>query len=629
MAVAQVVDVRVNPNNTSQRVVLWGNGRVDTINCPDISPDPAQWYDRLDQPVARAIHITDWSAMSGYVLDHKGAFHRFGGAPELGDSGIIVGVPYWPTPIYVDWSWDPNNPGRGVVLDGYGTLHAFGGAPTPPRTGNRWNALVARRLVMQWGTTPKAYTLDYSGGIHPDYAAVTPSTTGGAAPYWPGQDIARDLVISNWSTGAGWTLDWWGGVHQFGGAAAAFGNPYQRGGDWARRLVPLSLSNPLRFLQVWAGGQEFEWVASTKPTVIAGGVTPQQPPSTVTTTTRPMLAWAYSDAQNDAQDEWEVAVFRQSYVDANPTAATNPWAHLWSAVVFETGRDPSTRAIVSPVDLGNGAYRMYVRARDTAGQWSADAGQAWASRAWTQSITLPATPTGLTAAPNPGAAAITLSVSATPSATAKLVRFDYSDDYTAANPAAATWAPVDGADAVPIAATTTTVDRFPPQGKVRAYRAVAYSNDPRVASAPSTTATAELPIVGYLLHAVDDPTLGGVITVQGLQETRTSTGGTLQGLDADYPTAIKDGSTPRALRISMDLLTKDTASWNVVEALAMSRSTLVLRRPFGDVRYVELLGDWNRQQVRAAPMKSERTPLRDMHTTSLPLVEVRPPHLAA
>lgn len=612
MAVAQVVDVRVNPNDTSQRVVLWGNGRVDTINCPDITPDPAQWYDRIDQPVARAIHITDWATTSGYVLDHRGAFHRFGNAPELGDTGIIIGVPYWPTPIYYDWSWDPNNPGRGVVLDGYGTLHAFGGAPTPPRSTNRWNVLVGRRLVMDW--TPgsiKAYTLDYQGGIHADYAAVA---AGAGAPFWPGQDIARDLVISNWSTGAGWTLDWWGGVHQFGGAAAAFGNPYLRGADWARRLLPLSLSNPLRFLQVWSGGQEFEWVASTAPTVVAGGFAPLQPPSTVNTTTRPMLAWAYTDAQNDSQDEWELAVFTQAYATANPSVASNPWAHQTSALVFETGRNPNTRGIVSPFDLGNDTYRMYVRVKDTAGQWSA-----WVTRGWTQDVPVPATPTGLTATANNTTASIALSVTAPTGGVATLVRFDYTDDWV-------TWYPVRGAEAVPIAATTQAIDLDPRPGVPRTYRAVAYSDEPRVTSEPSALVAATMSRREYLLTALDDPTLGGEIRAAGpLEWTRPVTAGVFEGLGAEFPTVVSDGS-PKARRLTLNITAQDRAQWETVEALAEADSVLLLRDPFGEAVFCRLVGNWTQRLLEATALAGEDGPLRHMHSTSLPLVEVAPPH---
>lgn len=632
MAVAQVVDARVNPADPEQRIILWGNGRIDVRNGAAITDGPQDWFTRADQPVAVAIWVTNWTTdpWQGYILDKQGAFHPFGGAPSIGtqrpewpsgtDAGEVVGVPYWFEGIYKDWSWDPNNPGRGVVLDGYGTLHPFGGAPTPPRSLNRWvNPSVAARLEMSW--TPgnvRAYTLDRFGGIHADYAAVTvPSSAG--APYWPGWQAARDFVITKWtSPAAGYTLDLWGGVHQWGGAEPAFGNPYQPGGDWARVLKVLNLDDPLRLLELWAGGQEFEWTASTPPTVTAGGITNVSPPSTETTTTRPMLAWDYSDPQRDSQAAFEWMVFTAAFVAAH--TMTDPFVHWESAVTGGNGNNPNTRGIVCPVDLVNGSYRLYVRGQDTSDLWSA-----WSSRAWTQNVPVPATPTGLTATPvvTGGNVTVALSVTAVPSVTGKLVRFDFSDD------GGVTWAAVDGAEAVPLTATTTAVDRFPPQGKDRDYRATAYSDAPRVASPPSTPATATAPVIGHLLHAVDDPTLGGALTVQQMQETRTSTGGVLQGLDADFPTAIKDGSKPRAARLTVDVLTKDAAAWAVVEQLALSRSTLVLRRPFGDVRYVELLGDWNPQQVRAAPMQSENTPLRHMHTVSLPLVEVAPPHLAA
>lgn len=609
MAVAQVVDVRVNPINTSQHVVLWGNGRVDSINCPSVG-EPARWYDRIDQPVARAIHITDWSAMSGYVLDHLGVFHRFGGAPELGDSGVIVGVPLWPQPIYVDWSWDPNNAGRGVVLDGYGTLHSFGGAASSPRVGHRWTALVARKLVMDW--TPgsiKAYTLDYQGGIHPDFAAVA---AGAGAPYWPGQDVARHIAISNWSTGAGWTLDRFGGMHNFGGAPAATGNPYNTAGDWARVVRVLSPSDPLRFLQVWAGGQEYEWTASTPPTVTAGGIAPLSPASTVTGTTRPMLAWTYSDPQKDSQAAFEWMVFTAAFVSSNDMS--NPLAHWMSAVTGGNGVDPLLRGVVAPIDFDNGSYRLYVRAQDSAGQWSA-----WSSRAWTQAVPRPSTPTGLTATASDVTLATVLSVSATTGQAANLVRFEWLTED-------GSWRPVDGADAVPLTATTTAVDRFPPLGQPRTYRAVAYAVDPRTSSLPSATAIATVSRRTYALHAMD-ALIGGEVSVQGpFQWDREISGGIFQGLGAKYPTVVDDG-VPKARRGSLRVLSEDATEWELIQALAESRSTVVLRDPFGDVAYCRMVGNWPQRLLEATSSPGGATPLRYMHSTDLPLVEVRPPHL--
>lgn len=595
------VDAAVNPQNTDQRYVLWGNGRVDSFNAPPIVGNP-EWFDRPDQPVAVAIHIVDWTTGAGYVLDKQGAFHVLNGAPEIGDQGRVIGVPFWDFGIYVDWSWDPNNAGRGVVLDGYGTLHPFGGAPTPPRSANRWNVLVARKLQMDWASM-KAYTLDYSGGIHPDYNA---GPVAAGAPYWAGQDIARDFVITNWTNGGGYTLDWWGGVHQYGsGVPAAFGGPYRPGGNVARILVVLSETDPARFWQVWTLGQEFEWTASTKPAVVAGGFAPLSPASTVTTTTRPVLSWAYTDAQGDSQTGYEVAVFTAAFVAANNM--TDPWVHLWSAVVFETGNDPIRRGIPTPKDLPNGSYHMYVRVKDSAGLWSD-----WASRAWVQNVPVPVTPTELTAVVNDATHSVALSVTATTGGSADTIRFECSDDN------GVTWKGVRGAEAVPLKEVTTAVDYDIPFNVKRRYSARSFNDNPRVISAPSNEVSAVLLAQHFALTSVDDPVLGGRFLVQDpISWSNPTTSGVFEGIGSKYPTVVSDG-VPKARRFSIRLVSLHASTWEALSALLHSDSTLVLRDPLGDVIYCRIVGD-----ISASKPKGSSTEWQ--HNVEIPVVEVAPP----
>lgn len=614
MAVADVVDARVNPANTNQRVILWGNGRIDVRNCPPILDGPNGWFERVDQPVAKAIHVYDWVAMKGYVLDKQGGFHAFGGANIVtigGDNGSqVVGVPYWPDGIYVDWDWDPNNPGRGVVLDGFGTLHPFGGAPTPPRALNRWSSpAIARKLAMDW--TPgniKAYTLDYTGGIHPDYDAGAAS----GYPYWDGWDTARDFVVTDWSTASGYTLDFWGAVFPWAGTQAAPGGPYLPGADRARTLIVLNAGDPLRLWEVWGTGQEFEWTASTPPVVTAGGVVTVSPAATVTTSTRPALLWDYSDPQNDSQARWELYVFTQAFASSH--TMTDPSVHATSALVAESGVDRTLRGITPPVDFENGQYRMYVRAQDTAGQWSE-----WSDRGWTQNVPVPSTPTGLTAAADDDTFSVLLSVSATAGPNADYVRFDASDD------GGATWTPVVGADAVPLDATVATADRFPPLGMTRTYRAVAYSDAPRVASLPSATATATVTSRTYTLHAVGDAALGGEIDATSpFGWSRPVVAGVFDGLGAEYPLVVS-GGTPKARRLTLELNTMDAAEWAKIEDLVRSDDTLVFRDPFGEVVYCRVVGDWKATLMEAVSEYGEQTALAHAHRVTLPLVEVQPP----
>jgi len=720
VATAGVVDALVNPNNSSQRYVLWGNGRIDAIGGAPTVTGQATWYDRVDQPIAVAIWITNWATGAGYVLDKFGGVHDHNGATAM-TNGLLNGVPYTngTATRYVDWSWDPSGSGQGYALDHYGQLWPFGGATAPTVvSGKRWVWAAAKKLAMQWSPTKKAIILDVYGGLSREFGLSTAPTPG---LYSYGNDVARDLAVTDWTTPAGYELDKYGAVHEWGGAPAITG-PYRAGADVAREIEVLSASNPTRLWEVWSGAQQWEPVASTPPTVTAGGgssevqtitkngtvtggtftltysgqttaaiaynatasavqtalralsnigstgvsvtgtgapatpwavtfagslantdvpqmtatssltgtspsisiaiATPGEassPTATVTTTTRPVLAWNYTDPQGDTQTAWELYVYTQAFVNTytvtaedgsvinNPLTYYGPQVGAASAVFAASGIEPTTRGATPTVDLANGTYRMYVRAQDSAGQWSA-----WSNYGWTQNVPLPATPTGLTATANQAGFSVALSVSATTGGSANRVRFEYSDN------GGTTWAGVRGATAVLLKATTTATDPDAPLGIARQYRAIAYATSPRVASAASNTATATLTTLAYVLTAVDSAALGGKMRVQEPVEwVRPVSVGVFQGLGADYATVIKDGR-PKGKRFTVHLFSEDATTFATIQSLAESVSTLVYRDPYGSVRYCELVGDWPASLIEGAGT-------RHIHDTSLDLVEVKPP----
>lgn len=612
-AAVSPVDIAVNPNNTDQRYILWGNGRVDNVGGAPAITDHPDWTGVLYQPVAVALHISDWTTGQGYVLDLYGAVHLLNGAPDFTAQGKLSGVPYTnPTRRYVDWSWNTDGSNSGVILDHYGQLYPFGGATAPARTGPRWTWPAARKLEMQWGADMRAMTLDLYGGLHGDYNLPSAQTPGG---YWPGWDAARDLVVTDWSTPGGYVLDLWGGVHTFGGTPLAFGEPYKKGADVARKLAVLSASDPTSFWQVWANGQQFEWTSSTAPTVVAGGDT-GSPASTVTTTTRPTLAWSYSDAQSDSQAAWALYVFDQGFVDGHDMSDPAKWAA--DALVALSGTDRARRGVVADYDFANGSYRFYVRAQDTSGRWSA-----WDNLGWTQNIAAPDTPSGLTATVNQADYSVALSVSATTGGSADMIAFGYSDD------GGATWGLVRGAEAVPLAATTTATDYDIPFGVTRTYRAVAYNDSPRVVSAVSNTITAGISARVYALTSTVNPSLGGKVQVVDAPTwTRTVKAGVFEGVGAEFPVVVDDGA-PKSRRATLGLQTDLKPEWDKVAAVVEAGGVLLLRNPFGEAWYCKVVGDWGRAQVKAFPDASEDTPLRHLHKVDLPLVEVGQPSTLA
>lgn len=617
------VDIAVNPNDTDQRYTLWGNGRIDPLGgAPAITSGP-DWTASIDQPVAVALHISDWATGQGYVLDMQGAFHPLNGAPDVADQGRPAGVPYRSSRRYVDWSWKPDGSGQGFVLDHYGQLYAFGGATMPARTGPRWTWPAARKLEMDWtaGAT-QAITMDLYGGLHGDFTTESQVPPGAA---WPGWDAARDLVVTDWSVPAGYTLDLYGGIHPFGGNPIGYGEPYKKGADVGRKLAVLSAGDPWTFWEVWSHGEGFTWTASTAPTVVAGGDA-DSPPATVTDTTRPTLAWSYSDAQSDSQAAWDLYVYDQAFIDgytitaedgsviADPLGFYGAQVGADHALVHLSGVDPARRGVVADLDFTNGGYRFYVRAQDTSGRWSA-----WDDRGWTQNVPAPATPTNLTAVPDVETLSVALSVQATTGGSADTIAFGYSDD------GGTTWDLVRGAEAVTLAATTVAADRDVPFGVTRQYRAVAYNDAPRVVSAPSNIAVASVDRYDHALTSTVDPTLGGMVRVVNAPSwTHTVVAGVFEGAGAEFPTVVDDGG-PKARRQTITVETDQRAEFDKVWALLKAGGVLLLRDPFGNAVYCKVVGDITPTQVLANPAPSEPTRRRHLHRLDIPLVEVAKP----
>jgi hypothetical protein len=713
-------DVAINPNNTDQRLVLWSNGRIDALGGAPTITASVTWYDRFEPP-GRAITVSNWVTGAGYVLDYRGGFNPFNGAPDVGSgstSNQMPGIPLTSAPSvrrYVDWAWDPALNGQGYVLDQYGQILPFGGASAPTFTGQRWNFPNARKLKMQFGATKRGVIMDQYGYLYPEFGA----TIGNIGPAWPGFNASRDMAVVAWNPITGYKLDLYGGLHGIGGLAKPSGFPYRKGADVGRVLDILSATNPTKFFVGWTQGQTYEVVSSTPPTVIAGvginevqtvtitgaptggtftltysgqtttalartataatvqaalealsnigvgdvvvtggpgpttpyvvtftgvlggtdtgqmtaahtftgGTTPgisvtttttggrTSPATTVTDTTRPTLMWEYTDAQGDQQAEWQLLAFTQTFVNAN--TMTDPLAKASGAVVNLSGVDREQRGVKADYDFTNTAYRYYVRARDTAGQWSA-----WSNRGWTQSITLPTTPTGLTASSPVGTWKTNLSV--TSGGTATYVQFQWSVD-------GVTWYPVRGAEAVPRLATTTAVDNDPPLGQATIYRALSYSSDPRVVSLASNTATATALPMTHVFTSTVDPALGGEVFVNEAPSwERPIKAEVLEPVGDKYAVVLTD-DIPKARQFPVVLGVNTEPEWDKIVNLLVGNAqlggTLIWRDPFGEVIYCKAIDSFRAVQKKRMPYPTESFPRGHKHQVSLSLVEIRPPYL--
>lgn len=71
--------------------------------------------------------------------------------------------------------------------------------------------------------------------------------------------------------------------------------------------------------------------------------------------------------------------------------------------------------------------------------------------------------------------------------------------------------------------------------------------------------------------------------------------------------------------------THSEAEFAAIEALVTAGKTLLLQNTLGQQWYVELAGDVEHAQIRAAPRASETYPTRHLHSWSIPLVEVDVP----
>ena len=179
-------------------------------------------------PTATSAH--PWSGL--YTLDAYGGVH-------LADSPPLGGGPSFSSPLAraVRSAPGASAPQNGLILDGYGGLHAYGG-PTlvvgqaPYYAGND----IARDFVFMPDGSG-GYELDGYGGIHPFSVGSNPSPASASQyPYFPGRDLAKKIFLLPDASG-GYVLDAFGGLHPWSVSGHALPTAMAEYGYWAGQNI--------------------------------------------------------------------------------------------------------------------------------------------------------------------------------------------------------------------------------------------------------------------------------------------------------------------------------------------------------------------------------------------------------
>lgn len=609
----QVVYSVNNPNDPEQMYSLWDTGKIDHFGGALPVTGGPLWF--TVRPPGAALHVTNWATGTGYVLDDGGGFNPFGGAPAVGpsdDPTFMLGIPRTApgsgARLYLDWAWDPNNAGQGYVCDVYGQIYHFGGALACPRTGPLHTVPLVVRFDMQFAPFKRTVLMKHTGSRSQDFPFKALPADGYSDP---NRDWVRDQVITHWGTfgtvdPSGLLLLASGIVHSWGPnkLISPFGGPFvgERGTQAALEMI--SPSDPMILAQFGNLGQFTRYVVSRRPTVTLTG-----PAALVVDSTRPMFTWQYSDPEKDRQDAWQLVVWPQSYVATHNMA--NPRLNRGKAAASLEGSDRTTRGAQCPVDLDNGSWRVYLRAQDTSGLWSA-----WTNRAWTQDVPLPTQPAALDVTVDRFQATLAL---LTPEPDDDLLAiFEWSHD-------GIVWTPVRGAEQVVLEESTTVIDYDIALGIPTRYRAKTFRVAPRVTSLPSPEIITTCQARTFVLTSCANPDLGGEVWPEGsMGWTRDVESGVFYPQGADYPIVVSSGP-PKAWTRTLTLDSADRDGWKLIADLIESDSTLLLREPFGEVSYCRVVGSWSRDQIRALSEPGDPNQLAHVHSVGIPLQQVARP----
>jgi len=190
----------------------------------------SSWAQGSTQVAATAVQAHPWLGL--YTLDSYGGIH-------LADSPVLSNTPHFNSPLAraVKAAPGANAPQNGFVLDAYGGLHPYGSPSLPPGLAPYYPGNDIARDFVFAPTGAGGYELDGYGGIHPFTVGSNPMPpVPGNFPYFTGQDVAKKITLLPDGSG-GYVLDAFGGLHPWSVAGHGLPVGIAGYGYWAGRNI--------------------------------------------------------------------------------------------------------------------------------------------------------------------------------------------------------------------------------------------------------------------------------------------------------------------------------------------------------------------------------------------------------
>lgn len=521
---------------------------------------------------------------------------------------------------------NPAGNGQGYEMDVRGRVYRFG--PSLPPTiggpyssgdanvagGVDWGRDIATEFLLDWATKRWAI-LTVNGHVTSNPFTVT-FDAGTTRPLVLNDSLYRAMAFRNPSfppsDTAGWVVTRDGRPYSFNGADVIVPLSPFPNQDVVRDLNVISdglAGRPLILEEALSNGNRFPITVSSPP-IVNVTVLPAPVGGNITTTTRPIVAFDYTDPDGDAMASARVRLFTSAQYGAggfNP--ATSTALAEWAIT------DPLTFSQQIDLDLANGAYRAYVQATDSAGDVSL-----WAFIGWTQNVTRPGAPI-VTTDPDSETWTTTVTATAAVGVTAGMTGvIEYSDDGSPWEPVRGAFAPIVYPTSGP--KTITVVDWEAPFNVHRSYRARTLSADGTVSSLPSATVDEIVISAEWVLSVPTTGVAASIAYVPQRSDTRDSGGVALQPIGRTGAVVVRSGAKAKA--VPAKVRTMDRAEHDAFEAIVDAGTSLQLRSPYESM-YVAVVGDIERTFLEVAPDASETQVFAFAHEHSLSFVEVERP----